>query len=58
LSVTHNTREATFLADRILVPGGRPARAAAVIEVDLPRPRAPEDPALFEIHRQVMTRLQ
>jgi ABC-type nitrate/sulfonate/bicarbonate transport system ATPase subunit len=58
LLVTHNTQEAAFLADRILVLGGRPARTVAVIEVDLPRPRSPEDPALFEIHRLVMTRLQ
>ncbi len=57
LLVTHDTQEA-FLADRILVLGGRPARAVAVIEVDLPRPRSPEDPALFELHRQVMMRLR
>lgn len=57
LLVTHNTQEAAFLADRIIVLGGRPARVVEEIVVDLPRPRSPEDPALFDIHRRVMARL-
>jgi ABC-type nitrate/sulfonate/bicarbonate transport system ATPase subunit len=54
LLVTHNMLEAAFLADRIVVLGGKPARAIATIPVDLPRPRDPEDPALFTIHRRIM----
>ncbi len=57
LLVTHNTQEAAFLADRIVVLGGRPARAVAVIDVAPPRPRDPEDPALFAVHAEVMRSL-
>jgi NitT/TauT family transport system ATP-binding protein len=38
--VTSEIDEAIFLADRLVVLSGAPACAAAVIEVDLPRPRS------------------
>jgi NitT/TauT family transport system ATP-binding protein len=57
LLVTHNTLEAAFLADRIVVLGGRPARIERTIEVDRTRPRSPEDPALFELHREIIAGL-
>ncbi|WP_454720803.1 MULTISPECIES: ABC transporter ATP-binding protein [Cupriavidus] len=56
--VTHNMLEAAFLADRIAVMGGSPAGVQQVIEVDVPRPRHPDDPALFAVHRKVMAALQ
>ncbi|ALM83631.1 ABC transporter ATP-binding protein [Bordetella sp. N] len=56
--VTHNMLEAAFLADRIAVMGGSPAEIVRIIDVDVPRPRDPDDPALFEVHRQVMQALQ
>jgi ABC-type nitrate/sulfonate/bicarbonate transport system ATPase subunit len=58
LLVTHNTLEAAFLADRVLVLGGSPAQAVKVIEIGAPRPRRPEDPLFFDIHRDILATLE
>ena len=57
LLVTHNILEAAFLADRVVVLGHKPTQIVEALEIDIPRPRHPEDPALFEIHRKIMALL-
>jgi NitT/TauT family transport system ATP-binding protein len=45
LFVTHNSPEAVFLSDRVVVLTARPARVKLDVRIDLPRPR---DPAIKE----------
>lgn len=57
LLVSHNPLEAAMLADRVVVLGAEPARIVAEHVVDLPRPRHPEDEALYHLHRDVVAEL-
>jgi NitT/TauT family transport system ATP-binding protein len=47
--VTHHCFEACYLADRIVLLGGRPSRIARTIDVELPRPRDYDSSELFEL---------
>jgi NitT/TauT family transport system ATP-binding protein len=54
--VTHDLREAAYLADRIFVMSDRPGRVVATYDVELARPRTPEsayDPQFQELVRDL-----
>lgn len=53
LLVTHHPGEAVQLADRIALLSGQPATLGAVLDVPLPHPRDPDDPALLDYVRQL-----
>lgn len=56
--VTHNTLEAAFLADRIVVLAGKPARIDRIIDVRDARPRSAESPHYFDLHRDILATLE
>jgi len=56
--VTHNTLEAAFLADRVVVLAGRPARIERIIDIRRARPRDTEDGLFFETHREILATLE
>jgi NitT/TauT family transport system ATP-binding protein len=58
LFVTHNTREAACLADRVVVLSERPARIRRVIDVGLPRPRDFYDARVSQLAGQILTELR
>ena len=53
LFITHNTEEAVYLADRILVLSQKPASVKEDIKVDLPRPRDISSPEFIKMRSYV-----
>ena len=54
LLVTHDVDEALYLADRVVLLGGRPASVANILSVPLPRPRDRADPALVPLRARIL----
>jgi NitT/TauT family transport system ATP-binding protein len=56
--VTHDIDEAVIMADRIVVMARRPSFVLEIVNVDLPRPRRRDDPAVAEITRRLSSLLE
>jgi len=54
LFVTHDLGEAVFLADHIYMMSTKPAKIFKHIEIDVPRPRKPEDPQIFDLEKDLV----
>ncbi len=55
LFVTHSVREAVYLADTIYIMTKGPGKILERLEIDVPRPRAYEDPRLTEIEGTIIS---
>jgi NitT/TauT family transport system ATP-binding protein len=58
ISVTHDSREAACLGDRVVIFTPRPGRIKKEIRVDLPRPRDINDPKVAEYAGRIMAELE
>ena len=56
--ITHDVREATFLADRVIVMSARPGRITNEVCIDLARPRDILAPAFVETERKLAGLIQ
>ena len=54
LFVTHDLGEAVFLSDHIYMMSTKPARIFKRVDVEVPRPRAPEDPQIFDMEKDLV----
>ena len=54
LFVTHDLAEAVFLSDQIYMMSTRPARIFQRVPIDVPRPRKPEDAAIFDLEKALV----
>jgi len=57
LLVTHDVEEAVYLASRVVVLAGRPARVRRIIDVELERPRERTSSEFAELRREVLAEL-
>jgi len=56
--VTHDLDEALVLADRVALMSGSPGRIVDVVDLDLPRPRDPDDARLHDVKRRLQRHLE
>ncbi len=54
LFVTHNINEAILLGDRVIVLSSKLKNIKKEFSIDIPRPRDPETPELYEIKKQIL----
>jgi NitT/TauT family transport system ATP-binding protein len=54
LFVTHNINEAIVLGDRVIVLSSVLKNIKKEFQIDIPRPRDPETPELYEIKKQIL----
>ena len=54
LFVTHSLREAVFLSEDVYMMSVKPARIFKHLRVEIPRPREPEDPRLFDLEKDLV----
>ena len=54
LFVTHDLSEAVFLSDSIYMMSTKPARIFRKVEIDLPRPRKPENSRVFDLEKELV----
>ena len=54
LFVTHNINEAVLLGDRVIILSSVLKNIKKEFRIDIPRPRDPESPELYEIKKQIL----
>ena len=52
--VTHDSDEAVYLSDKVVVFSGTPAQVKETISIDLPRPRNRTSPEFIELRNRIM----
>ncbi len=57
IMVTHNVQEAVYMADRVLVLSGRPAKIVDDVNIDLSRPRNQRDPGLYDYADRIVSKI-
>lgn len=57
IMVTHNVQEAVYMADRVLVLSGRPAKIVDDVRIDLARPRSQRDPGLYDYADRIVSKI-
>lgn len=54
IMVTHDIDEAIYLSDRVIVMSPRPAKIESIIEVNIPRPRARNNPEFLRLRSKIL----